>query len=98
MSGSDQEKYSGSFEQKSDVVAHDQPGPNEDAPYYDKRTENKLIRKIDFRLLPILGALYSIALIDRVNVRNLRLPRKFTDTDGIRSPMPESRVWERTFI
>lgn len=30
--------------------------------------EKKLIRKIDWRLLPILGALYSIALIDRTNV------------------------------
>ncbi|OCT49794.1 putative transporter [Cladophialophora carrionii] len=73
MSGSDQEKYSGSFEQKSDVAAHEQPGPTEDAPYYDKHRENKLIRKIDFRLLPILGALYSIALIDRVNISNARV-------------------------
>jgi hypothetical protein len=30
--------------------------------------ERKLLRKIDWRLLPILGALYSIALIDRTNV------------------------------
>jgi hypothetical protein len=30
--------------------------------------ENKLIRKVDLRLLPILGALYAISLIDRVNV------------------------------
>lgn len=28
----------------------------------------QLIRKIDWRLLPILGALYAIALIDRINV------------------------------
>lgn len=30
--------------------------------------EKALIRKVDWRLLPILGALYAIALIDRVNV------------------------------
>lgn len=30
----------------------------------------ELIRKIDWRLLPILGALYAIALIDRINVSN----------------------------
>lgn len=30
--------------------------------------EGRLMRKIDWRLLPILGALYAIALVDRVNV------------------------------
>jgi hypothetical protein len=34
----------------------------------DHTSEKKLIRKVDLRLLPILGALYAIALIDRVNV------------------------------
>ncbi|KAL7276758.1 hypothetical protein RUND412_000256 [Rhizina undulata] len=32
--------------------------------------ERTLIRKIDWRLLPILGALYSVALIDRNNISN----------------------------
>jgi len=36
--------------------------------HFDKPAEQKLIRKVDYRLLPILGALYAIALIDRVNV------------------------------
>jgi len=35
---------------------------------YDQIEEKRLIRKVDWRLLPILGALYSIALIDRTNV------------------------------
>jgi hypothetical protein len=39
---------------------------------YDKAYEKRLIRKVDYRLLPILGALYAISLIDRVNVRTLR--------------------------
>jgi hypothetical protein len=38
---------------------------------YDSIKERKLIRKIDWRLLPILGALYSISLIDRTNVGSL---------------------------
>jgi hypothetical protein len=37
-------------------------------PTLDRREEKKLIRKIDYRLLPILGAMYSISLIDRTNV------------------------------
>ncbi|OAX77878.1 hypothetical protein ACJ72_07818 [Emergomyces africanus] len=35
--------------------------------------EKALMRKIDWRLLPILGALYAIALIDRVNISNARV-------------------------
>ncbi|KAK2737423.1 hypothetical protein FQN57_007513 [Myotisia sp. PD_48] len=35
--------------------------------------EKRLIRKIDFRLLPILGGLYSIALVDRTNISNARV-------------------------
>jgi hypothetical protein len=35
---------------------------------YDQIEEKRLVRKVDWRLLPILGALYSIALIDRTNV------------------------------
>ncbi|EGE86791.1 hypothetical protein BDDG_09741, partial [Blastomyces dermatitidis ATCC 18188] len=35
--------------------------------------EKALIRKVDWRLLPILGALYAIALIDRVNISNARV-------------------------
>ena len=37
---------------------------------FDQVEEKRLLRKIDWRLLPILGALYSIALIDRTNVRD----------------------------
>lgn len=35
---------------------------------YARAYENELIRKVDYRLLPILGALYAISLVDRVNV------------------------------
>lgn len=30
--------------------------------------ERRLIRKVDFRLLPILGALYAISVVDKTNV------------------------------
>ena len=40
---------------------------------YDHKSEKKLIRKIDGRLLPILGLMYSIALIDRVNISAARI-------------------------
>ncbi|KAF2846543.1 phthalate transporter-like protein [Plenodomus tracheiphilus IPT5] len=40
---------------------------------YDEIEEKRLLRKVDWRLLPILGALYSIALIDRTNISNARV-------------------------
>ena len=38
----------------------------------DKETR-RVIRKIDFRLLPVLAVIYSFALIDRVNLPNARI-------------------------
>ncbi|EEP80228.1 predicted protein [Uncinocarpus reesii 1704] len=35
--------------------------------------EQAVIRKVDWRLIPILGALYSISLIDRVNISSARI-------------------------
>ncbi|KAK3719459.1 hypothetical protein LTR37_004317 [Vermiconidia calcicola] len=50
------------------------PSPPVGTPMeWDHAAEKKLVRKIDGRLLPILGALYSIALIDRVNISAARI-------------------------
>lgn len=60
--------------EKINAATHDENGgigshsPPSSADEFDPHSENKLMRKVDWRLLPILGALYSIALIDRVNV------------------------------
>ncbi|TDL25014.1 MFS general substrate transporter [Rickenella mellea] len=40
---------------------------------FDAEFEKKTMRKVDLRLLPMLGALYSFALIDRTNLSNVRL-------------------------
>lgn len=64
-------------------------------PAYDSRTEKKLLRKIDYRLVPILAALYSISVIDRVNVSSFNPLTYFrTDTADIkRLPMHVLQVW-----
>ena len=52
-------------------IQHDEVrlcGADSDPHPFDTNSENELIRKVDWRLLPILGILYSIALIDRANV------------------------------
>jgi hypothetical protein len=40
-----------------------QTPPAQERVEYDTKSEKKLIRKIDYRLLPILGALYSMFVI-----------------------------------
>ncbi|KJY01880.1 phthalate transporter like protein [Zymoseptoria brevis] len=39
----------------------------------DRHLEKRILRKIDLRLLPILGALYTISLIDRNNISVARI-------------------------
>ena len=34
---------------------------------HDAKAVRRVVRKVDWRLLPILGALYTIALVDRSN-------------------------------
>lgn len=38
-----------------------------------KKLEAKVVRKVDWRLIPILGLLYSVAGLDRVNLSNARV-------------------------
>lgn len=38
----------------------------------DEQRVKRIIRKVDFRMVPILGLLYMWALIDRVNLPNVR--------------------------
>ena len=38
-----------------------------------KKLEARVLRKVDWRLIPILGLLYSVAGLDRVNLSNARV-------------------------
>ncbi|CAI7598531.1 unnamed protein product [Penicillium discolor] len=44
--------------------------PANEPPVYgiDKAHQKRVIRRVDLRLLPILGIMYSISLIDRTNL------------------------------
>jgi hypothetical protein len=58
----------------SETSKHESPSPvPRERLEYDNHSRKALIRKVDWRLLPILGALYSIALIDRVNISAARV-------------------------
>jgi len=64
---------------------------------YDQIEEKRLVRRVDWRLLPILGALYSIALIDRTNVcPNPPCSRLDETLTSSRFPTPELLEWDRT--
>lgn len=45
-----------------------------DIPLEQRRAESRVMRKVDWRLIPILGLLYSVAGLDRVNVRSHSFP------------------------
>lgn len=42
----------------------------------DEKKVRRIIRKVDFRMVPILGLLYMWALIDRVNLPNIQIAGK----------------------
>ena len=46
----------------------------------DEKRVRKIIRKVDFRMVPILGLLYMWALIDRVNLPNIQIAGKWLVT------------------
>lgn len=48
-------------------------------PSHDPNEVRRIVRKIDFRLLPVLATIYSFALIDRVNLPNARIAGMDTD-------------------
>ena len=66
MNTNDQYKADTIHDEKYNLPAAHSNGADSEA--LDQIEEKKLVRKVDWRLLPILGALYSIALIDRTNV------------------------------
>ncbi|BCS17334.1 uncharacterized protein APUU_10162A [Aspergillus puulaauensis] len=49
---------------------HLEDGKNDESPVFgiDEAHQKKVMRRVDLRLLPILGIMYSISLIDRTNL------------------------------
>ncbi|BGP47719.1 hypothetical protein JCM10450v2_003584 [Rhodotorula kratochvilovae] len=62
---SEQEKAFASH--KEDVVLH------EETPLLSPQEEKRLIRKIDYKLVPFLSLLYLLSFLDRVNIGQARL-------------------------
>lgn len=74
MSNMDQKRdYDADYSQKDEDGIYNRSPPQQVEDEFDPHREKKLIRRIDRRLLPILGGLYSIALIDRINVSAARV-------------------------
>ncbi|GAA5885821.1 hypothetical protein JCM6882_007573 [Rhodosporidiobolus microsporus] len=67
---------SGSDKEKAVDVHHDyaskEAAPVDDV-YFTPQEEKKLIRKIDFKLIPFLSLLYLLSFLDRVNIGQARL-------------------------
>uniref|UniRef100_A0A093XSM8 Putative transporter C11D3.18C n=1 Tax=Talaromyces marneffei PM1 TaxID=1077442 RepID=A0A093XSM8_TALMA len=48
-------------------------------PLHSRETENKLLRKMDLRLIPMLATLYLLAFLDRGNIGNAKIEGMLTD-------------------
>jgi hypothetical protein len=46
---------------------------SQEAVGFDKKTTKRLIRKMDWALLPFLALLYLLSFLDRTNIGNARL-------------------------
>lgn len=58
-----------------DVATESQASSDQDPPQppFDKNAEGKLLRKLDFRVLPILWVLYLVCFVDRSNIGNAKI-------------------------
>ncbi|KAF2646791.1 MFS general substrate transporter [Massarina eburnea CBS 473.64] len=58
---------------------HSRHIPEDELSEAQRKLEAKVVRKLDWRLIPILGLLYSVAGLDRVNLSNARVAGMNTD-------------------
>ena len=58
--------------EKNPAVEHDSVAGPPDDPV-DPVEAKKIVRKVDWRLVPLLGLLYMLTFLDRVNIGNARL-------------------------
>lgn len=61
------------FEDSSDMSPFKDSSSEENAVEWDDAATKKLIRKIDWRLIPFLALLYLLSFLDRTNIGNARL-------------------------
>ncbi|KAE8138877.1 major facilitator superfamily domain-containing protein [Aspergillus pseudotamarii] len=59
---------------ESSLEAGDEKRPHEDVPpTYSAEMENRVLRKMDLRIIPMLAVLYLLAFLDRGNVGNAKI-------------------------
>jgi hypothetical protein len=58
------------------------PGGDDDF-YIDPVAEKKLLRKLDWKLIPWLCLLYLISFLDRTNIGNAKIQGSESHTDSI---------------
>lgn len=58
---------------QAEMGSVESPKLQQGQPESDDIDEKKVIRKIDWRLIPLLTLLYTLTFLDRVNIGNARL-------------------------
>jgi hypothetical protein len=60
--------------EKTDAGVYEQPAShNSDTTSFDEKATKRLLRKIDWHLIPFLALLYLLSFLDRSNIGNARL-------------------------
>ncbi|KAK5938679.1 hypothetical protein PMZ80_008870 [Knufia obscura] len=82
-SSSSREKLEATHVEKTGGSTAIQTADNDehDVPEYDDKEKDKILRKIDWRLLPVLTILYLLAFIDRGNIGNAKVAGMNTDLE-----------------
>lgn len=70
----------GGTEIKSLTTEHRERAIDEsNQPRYDDKETDKLLRRVDYRLMPVLTFLYLVSFLDRGNIGNARVAGMNTD-------------------
>lgn len=73
-SGAPDSQLSDSPPNEKSGVVHDEALSSSESLGYDTKATNKLVRKMDVRLLPFLALLYLLSFLDRSNIGMSRFP------------------------
>ncbi|GAA5964119.1 hypothetical protein JCM21900_004514 [Sporobolomyces salmonicolor] len=68
-----------SEQEKGQIVQEEYADKSLDAPLLTKEEEKRILRKIDFKLVPFLSLLYLLSFLDRVNIGQAKLDNLVQD-------------------
>lgn len=66
---------------RTEITPHPPPTNDVISPPFDTAAEKKLLRTLDFRVMPVLWVLFLVCFIDRSNIGNAKIAGMETELD-----------------